>query len=132
MKGPQVAGLQEVLTLLLERCLILTNDEGARKKLLAALQPERQRQSYGQITAELVATFQKERNLQPTGEVDEPTAHALNALLKELGVLEGGEAAWLDARYTVACLRRFIDMSGGSMPAHNSETNSTTLFEVKF
>ncbi len=87
MKGPQVVDLQEVLTLLLERCLILANDEGARKKLPAALKPERKGQNYGQITAELVATFQKERNLQPTGEVDEPTANALNALLKELGVL---------------------------------------------
>ncbi len=88
MKGPQVVDLQEVLTLLLERCLILANDEGARKKLPAALKPERKGQNYGQITAELVATFQKERNLQPTGEVDEPTANALNALLRELRLLK--------------------------------------------
>jgi len=110
MQGPQVADLQDALTLLLERGLILGQDEGARRELLAALSAERDRQSYGKSTAKLVGIFQEERRLQSTGEVDEPTAHALNALLKELGVLEGGEAAWLDARYTVAC--RVVDGRG--------------------
>ncbi len=110
MHGPQVADLQDALTLLLERGLILGQDEGARRELLAALSAERDRQSYGKSTAKLVGIFQEERRLQSTGEVDEPTANALNALLKELGVLEGGEAAWLDVRYTVAC--RVVDARG--------------------
>jgi hypothetical protein len=88
MQGPQVADLQEALKLLLERGLILAKDADRRKKLLTALPPERDKQSYGKITAELVAVFQSERNLQPTGEVDEPTANALNALLRELGLLK--------------------------------------------
>jgi hypothetical protein len=115
MQGPRVADLQDALTLLLERGLILGQDEGARRELLAALRPERDRQTYGDVTAKLVSIFQKERGLvNPaggvTGEVDEPTANALNALLKELGVLEGGEAAGLDVRYTVAC--RVVDAHG--------------------
>jgi hypothetical protein len=110
MQGPQVADLQDALTLLLERGLILGQDEGARREVLAALRPERDRQTYGRITAKLVGIFQEERRLQSTGEVDEPTANALNALLKELGVLEGGEAAGLDVRYTVTC--RVVDARG--------------------
>jgi len=110
MQGPPVADLQDALKFLLERGLILGQDEGKRRELLAALGAEREKQSYGQITKKLVAIFQKEHNLQPTGEVDEPTANALNALLRELGVLEGGEAAWLDVRYTVAC--RVVDAHG--------------------
>jgi len=110
MHGPQVADLQDALKFLLERGLILGQDEGARRELLAALSAERDRQTYGRITAKLVGIFQEERRLQSTGEVDEPTANALNALLKELGVLEGGEAAGLDVRYTVAC--RVVDARG--------------------
>jgi hypothetical protein len=115
MRGPQVADLQDALTLLLERGLILGQDEGKRRELLDALRPERDRQTYNDVTAKLVSIFQHERRLADpaggvTGEVDEPTANALNALLKELGVLEGGEAAGLDVRYTVAC--RVVDARG--------------------
>ncbi|WP_448544495.1 neuraminidase-like domain-containing protein [Roseiflexus sp.] len=115
MQGPQVADLQDALKLLLERGLILGQAEGTRRELLAALRPERDRQTYDDVTAKLVSIFQHERGLadpagRVTGEVDEPTANALNALLKELGVLEGGEAAGLDVRYTVAC--RLVDARG--------------------
>jgi len=115
MKGPKVADLQDALTLLLDRGLILREDEGARRELLDALRPERDRQTYDDVTAKLVSIFQHERGLADpaggiTGEVDEPTANALNALLKELGVQEGGEAAGLDVRYTVAC--RVVDARG--------------------
>jgi hypothetical protein len=98
-----VADLQDALTLLLERRLLLAEDEGARRELLQALQRQRAEQIYGSATAKLVARFQEEHRLQPTGEVAEPTANALNALLKELGVLGSGEATFVDARYTVLC-----------------------------
>ncbi|MCL6542207.1 MAG: hypothetical protein K6T87_16750 [Roseiflexus sp.] len=115
MQGSKVADLQDALKLLLDRGLILREDEGARRELLVALRPERDRQSYDDVTARLVSMFQRERRLADaagrfSGEVDEPTANALNALLKELGVLEGGEATCLDARYTVAC--RVVDGRG--------------------
>ncbi|MCL6542209.1 MAG: hypothetical protein K6T87_16760 [Roseiflexus sp.] len=41
MQGPKVADLQDALKLLLDRGLILGQDEGVRRNLLAALQPER-------------------------------------------------------------------------------------------
>jgi peptidoglycan hydrolase-like protein with peptidoglycan-binding domain len=88
MRGPQVADLQDALKLLLERGLLFADDEGARRELLPALQRERAEQLYGNATAKLVARFQEEHRLQPTGEVDQSTAEALNALLRELGLLD--------------------------------------------
>ena len=71
----------------------MPNDAAARRELSAALKPESDRQTYGSATRKLVSIFQEERRLfGPTGaprdEVDEPAANALNALLKELGVLD--------------------------------------------
>ncbi len=103
MRGPQVADLQDALQLLLERGRLFADDEGARRELLQALQRERTEQVYGSTTAKLVVRFQKERQLQPTGDVDEPTANAQNGVLKELGVLDHGEATFTDARYSVLC-----------------------------
>ncbi len=78
---------------ILDRSAILAKDAAARRELSAALKPESDRQTYGSATRKLVSIFQQERRLfGPTGaprdEVDEPTANALNALLKELGVLD--------------------------------------------
>ena len=114
MRGPQVADLQDALQLLLERGRLFADDEGARRELLEALRRERSEQIYGSATARLVARFQEEHHLQPTDEVDEPTANALNALLKELGVLDGREATFVDARYTVLC--RAVDARGKPIP----------------
>lgn len=110
MRGPKVADLQDALQLLLERGLLFADDEGARRELSQELQRERTAETYGGATAKLVSRFQEERRLQPTGEVDEPTANALNALLKELGVLEGREATFVDTRYSVLC--RAVDARG--------------------
>src|SRR6266478_6408562 len=88
MQGAAVADLQETLRLCLDRSAILANDEGARRQLSTALKPERDGQTYGGVTGKLVKIFQGERNLQPSGEVDEPTANALNALLQEWGLLD--------------------------------------------
>ncbi|HEY6409501.1 MAG TPA: carboxypeptidase-like regulatory domain-containing protein [Ktedonobacteraceae bacterium] len=88
MQGPAVADLQDALQLCLERGPILANDEGTRRELSAALKRERVEQIYGDATGKLVSIFQTERNQQPSGEVDEPTAIALNALLMEWGLLD--------------------------------------------
>ncbi|MGE3163992.1 MAG: neuraminidase-like domain-containing protein [Planctomycetota bacterium] len=85
--GPQVADLHDALQVLLDRALILANDEGARREAAAALRRDLPRQSYGEATANLVSIFQRERHLQPSGEVDGPTADAFNKLLRELGLL---------------------------------------------
>src|SRR5574337_267360 len=84
MRAPAVANLQDALQLCLDRGAILANDEGARRELSTALKLERVDQIYGETTRKLVRIFQSERNLQPSGEVDESTADALNGLLDTL------------------------------------------------
>ena len=87
MQGPKVADLQDSLQLLLDRGVILRDDEASRRELMAALQRERAEQTYGSVTRKLVSFFQEARQLQAGGAVDEPTAEALNALLNEWGLL---------------------------------------------
>ena len=88
MTGSTVADLQDALQQILERGVILRDDEDTRRELTATLQRERAEQTYGKATSKLVSVFQEARQLQASGAVDEPTANALNALLKEWGVLE--------------------------------------------
>ncbi|MEQ1742475.1 MAG: neuraminidase-like domain-containing protein [Candidatus Nitrotoga sp.] len=87
-QGAAVADLQDALQLLLDRSVLLVNDEAARRQLSAVLKRERANQTYGAATSQLVSRFQQEHKLSASGEVDEPTAIAFNALLKELGVLD--------------------------------------------
>ena len=87
MNSPAVGDLQDALRLLLDRGVILANDEGARRELTAVLLRERADQTYGSGTRKLVNAFQEERQLQGGGAVDEATAEALNVLLHELGAL---------------------------------------------
>src|SRR5262249_4908353 len=86
-QGPAVADLQDALQLCLDRGALFANDVGARQRFSTLLKPERGAQGSGDATAILVRLFQPERPLPPTGGVDEPTANALNALLKEWGLL---------------------------------------------
>lgn len=88
MQGEAVADLQDALQLLLDRRVLLANDEAARRQLMAGLQRERVGQTYGPATSQLVSRFQNEHRLPASGEVDEPTANALNARLNGLGVIE--------------------------------------------
>ena len=93
MEGAAVAALQDALKVLLERSVILADNAMARRGFPAALQNERDRQTYGSATSKLISMVQEERRLEPTGEVDERTARVLNELLKELGVLDPGPAS---------------------------------------
>ena len=93
MKRPEVADLQDALQVCLDRSAILANDADARQELLRALKPERDIQTYDLTTHKLVSIFQEERRLfdptgRPSGEVDESTAFAINALLHEWGLLD--------------------------------------------
>lgn len=78
VQGPSVADLQDGLRLLLDRNLLLRDNEDARRELAQALKQERERQTFADATAKLVGIFQKEHELPATGDVDEQTASALN------------------------------------------------------
>lgn len=86
-QGPEVANLQEGLILLLNRQVIPT-DPGTRQELLRVLAEEAQAQAYKDATAKSVAIYQEPHQLHGTGEVDAPTAEALNASLRDLGAFD--------------------------------------------
>ena len=81
MQGPTVSDLQEGLLFLLDRGLLLRENEGTRRELAVALKKEREGQTFAGITKQLVSIFQKEHDFQATGEVDERTAAALNNII---------------------------------------------------
>jgi len=87
-QGPEVGELQAALALILERKAILATDETTRLELAVALKHEHAEQTYGNATFKVVSVFQKQIRLEVLGEVDEPTANALNRLVKELGTLD--------------------------------------------
>jgi peptidoglycan hydrolase-like protein with peptidoglycan-binding domain len=87
MQGPQVADLQDALKLMLERDSISPGNPRARAALLDKLPSEHQTQTYGSATNKIVTVFQEEQQLRPDGIVGQQTADAINALLKEWGVL---------------------------------------------
>ncbi|SMQ78430.1 Putative peptidoglycan binding domain-containing protein [Bacillus sp. OV166] len=91
-QGPSVGDLQTVLLLLLDRAMILSNDEGARRELSTILKRELADQIYKDVTAKVVSIFQEEHQLtvETRGMVDETTANAINAILSELGLLDDG------------------------------------------
>ncbi|MGH8628121.1 MAG: peptidoglycan-binding domain-containing protein [Gammaproteobacteria bacterium] len=84
MQGPEVSDLQIALQLLLDRSIILRDYASARRELSVALKREHAEQTFGETTLKLVGIFQKQRGLEVSGVVDEPTADALNRLLDEL------------------------------------------------
>jgi hypothetical protein len=84
MQGTKVSDLHEALQLLLDRGIILPNDEPKRRQLSAALQGERAEQMYGTATRKIVTDFQDELRLDGRGEINEATANALNRLLDQL------------------------------------------------
>ena len=88
MQGAAVADLHSALKLLLDRGILLRNDTATRSMLSVELQREATGQAYGSVTAKAVSIFQEEQKLKVTGDVDEPTANAMNRLLDELASAE--------------------------------------------
>lgn len=140
-QGQAVADLQDALELLLERGELLDSDEGAeRPELSAALQRERAERLYGSGTAKLVAIFQREHRLEPTGDVDETTAAALNTLLTGLGTLAEEPAYRVEGRVTsrvtasVGGLRVLVVDKGvgGDVTLAQSTTNLNGEFSAGF
>src|SRR2546421_8067693 len=90
MEGGAVADLQDALLFLLAKGVFHFND-AQRTAAENALRIEREPRVFRNNTKKLVSIFQEtHRPLQVNGAVDERTADALNALLKELGALEPG------------------------------------------
>ncbi|RMH32255.1 MAG: hypothetical protein D6690_14300 [Nitrospirae bacterium] len=50
MRRPEVGNLQDALKVLLERCILLVNDERVRPRLPDALQREMVEQTYGRAS----------------------------------------------------------------------------------
>lgn len=82
--GPIVANLQDALQLLLDRGVLLPDEEVARRKVSAALMQERTDQIFNGVTYKLVGTFQAEQHLEVSGVVDEATAKLLNHFIEKL------------------------------------------------
>jgi len=84
IEGQSVADLQDLLLLLLDRGILLRDDEATRMGLAASLRRERAGMVYDDATYRLVEIFQEGRQHGDPGVVDESTAIALNMLLKSL------------------------------------------------
>ena len=102
MQGTQVADLHAALHVVLDRGVILGVDDGARAELREGLRREGPDQDYQDATQQVVALFQEARRLEPvSGEVDEGTANALNAILRETGLLDRGAGGERDRPFVV-------------------------------
>ncbi len=88
MQGRAVDDLQAALQGLLDRALILPGDDATREAMAASLAMDRSIQTYRGGTQRVVRTFQDEQGLTSSGEVDAETASAINAILRDLGLLQ--------------------------------------------
>ena len=138
MQGQAVADLQDALLLCLSHDNVLGKDPSAQA-LKAALTTERAQQppTYGPATSQLVGMFHREV------EVDEPTADALNALLKDWGVLPeepaprafivSGKVQW-DTGLPVVCMLIEATHEGTAVPFRLGEdtTDSRGLYTIRY
>lgn len=88
-RGAAVTDLQDALLQCLDHRVLLADDDAARVKAVAALQRERAGGTFSNVTQKVLSQFQEMNRLHGSGEVDERTAQALNALLRDWGVLDG-------------------------------------------
>ncbi|MDP9316865.1 MAG: neuraminidase-like domain-containing protein [Chloroflexota bacterium] len=86
-QGPDVANLQDALRLFVERARIPISD-AERLEVMDRLSEERAAAFYGEVTRRLVVLFRVAFGLNDLDVVDEPTAAAMNAQLRELGALD--------------------------------------------
>lgn len=83
--GPAIRDLQDGLLFLLERGVLIGNDEPARQEQIERLQREREAAVYGEVTGKLIDLVQEMARLDVGGEVDGPTARVLNEWLEQYG-----------------------------------------------
>lgn len=101
MRGTAVADLQDGLLLLLDKSRFQMS-EADRQAFIKRLRVERADSFYSDATRKLVGIFQEQNRIQPTGDVDERTAAALNAILKELGAFDPQPAPAVELRRAVS------------------------------
>jgi hypothetical protein len=77
MSGQDVATLHQALQFLLEKNILVSEDE--------RFEAEVHDNTYGVATAELIRQFQEKYQLASSGEVDAQTAQTLNSILQEFG-----------------------------------------------
>ncbi len=106
MSESTIADLQDALHECLSRSALLAGDEHGRNEWIVMLRRERSQQYYGEATLKLVSIFQKEHNLQASGDVDKATADALNALLQRWGLLSQQEEPCVSSRIVTGTIRR--------------------------
>jgi hypothetical protein len=117
--GNAVANLQDCLLFLLEKAPAIVPD-AERPALIGGLRIERAVQTYAVFTSKTVLLFQqttqKQFKLKATGDVDEPTAAALNSMLKTLGAFDEpadyhvkGLVQWADGKLAAAATVRAFD-----------------------
>ena len=123
-QGTAVGDLQAALLVLLERGIILPNDEAGRQKLSNNLQQEQDSQVYRDNTAIAVRDFQQQHNIPPTANVDEPTANAINTLLSQFGLLDAQSDGWKEVVTA-------LNAQGQTLSAINVGTDHLTGIEEK-
>lgn len=143
-RGQAVADLQDALLAFLERGAFLAHDEAARKQLTEAMRPERDRQTFGDHTQETLRAYQKERGLDADGDVDEKTAHDINALLAELGLLDrpaGGERLHIvsgrvlrddDRPFAAGQVRAFHEAERGAFRLGHDVSDSEGRYTIRY
>src|SRR6266702_392582 len=119
MRGKSVADLQVGLLLCLNDGVFQFSDP-ERQAFQDRLHIEHLENIYAETTQKLVEVFQEQHQLQPSGEVDEPTAKALNAILEKLGVfspaapdqqrLVGGQVRRADSQPLPGAIVRALHM----------------------
>jgi hypothetical protein len=141
MQGATVVDLQDALQQCLARGLLaLADDEDRARRWTAALRGERAEQTYGDQTRTLVRAFQEAYQLPATGEVDESTADALNALLRDstvpdatpayvvAGQVRGSQLASVEGLEAVV-----VDVGiGGTVALERGRLTPLGAFEIAF
>ncbi|TCK16759.1 virulence plasmid A protein [Ancylobacter aquaticus] len=137
-----IRGLQLALEALLVRGVIVVHDEATRRALAEAI--ARERGSYGDATRKTVAVFQDESRLGDgsSGDVDEKTAAAINALLEKLGLLDAAadgvrivagqvtaDKAPLPRGLTVLA---FMDTRAGPIRVGQDDVDATGAYAIRY
>ncbi|MBK6796742.1 MAG: hypothetical protein IPG76_08100 [Acidobacteria bacterium] len=107
MRGDGVADLQDGLFLLMEKGVIRLPAAEARP-FVERMRAERAGATFGDLTRKLVAVFQEQHNLEPSGGVDERTAATLNRFIEELGS-QGGQPAEAEQEFEVKGTVRYVN-----------------------
>ncbi|MBW4660244.1 MAG: peptidoglycan-binding protein [Drouetiella hepatica Uher 2000/2452] len=134
-RSAEVFKLQTGLILLIDHQLLRLS--GDKQNLYERLLQEQKEQIYSDYTVTIISIFQKQSQLNSTGEVDQATADALNQLLQNLnsstcievrGRLTDVNKRGL-AKYTISLFEYDLD---GTVPIARCISDEDGTFEFKF